>query len=42
MRIDLNIHFLGGLNFHRVFELDTIREIYNNITILKNEDGIKE
>lgn len=25
-----------------MFELDTIREIYNNITILKNEDGIKE
>lgn len=25
-----------------MFDLDTIREIYNNIIILKNEDGIEE
>ena len=34
--------FSSGLVFHRVWELDTIKEIYNNVTILKNENGIEE
>jgi len=34
--------FASGLVFHRVWELDSIKEIYNNITILKNENGIEE
>lgn len=32
----------GGLYQIRVFELKNIEEYYNNITILKNEDGIDE
>lgn len=34
--------FSSGLIFKRVWELDTIKEIYNNITILQNEEGIEE
>ena len=34
--------FSSGLVFHRVWELETIKEIYNNITILKNENNIDE
>lgn len=32
----------GGLYQIRVFELENIEEYYNNITILKNEEGINE
>lgn len=35
-------NFSSGLIFYRVWELENIREIYNNVTILKNEDGIEE
>jgi len=35
-------NFSNGLIFHRVWELDDIREVYNNVVILKNEDGIEE
>lgn len=41
MLTDLNIQS-GGLYQIRVFELKNIEEYYNNITILKNEDGIDE
>lgn len=34
--------FSGGLSFFRVFELDKIKRIYNNIIVTKNEDGIDE
>lgn len=34
--------FSSGLIFHRVWELNKIREIYNNVVISKNEDGIDE
>lgn len=34
--------FSAGLAFHRVWDLETIYEIYNHITILKNEDGMDE
>ena len=34
--------FSGGLIFFKVFELDAIREIYNNVTVLINEEGIEE
>lgn len=34
--------FASGLTFFRVWELDKIRKMYNNITIVKNEDGIDE
>ncbi len=34
--------FSSGLIFHRVWELDNIRECYNNVTILENENGITE
>ena len=34
--------FASGLTFFRVWELDKIRKIYNNITIAKNEYGIDE
>lgn len=34
--------FSSGLVFHRVWELETIKEIYNNVTILKNENGVSE
>lgn len=35
-------NFSNGLVFHRVWELELIKEIYNNVTVLKNEDGIEE
>ena len=34
--------FSSGLTFFRVWELDKIRKMYNNIIIVKNEDGIDE
>ena len=34
--------FSSGLIFHRVWELDIIKECYNNVTVLKNENGIIE
>lgn len=34
--------FSSGLVFFRVWELDKIKEIYNDIVILENEDGIEE
>lgn len=34
--------FSSGLVFHRVWELDTIKEIYNNVGVLRNEEGIEE
>lgn len=34
--------FSSGLQFFRVWELDTIREIYNDIVVLKNEEEIEE
>lgn len=35
-------NFSSGLILKRVWNLETIKEIYDNITILKNEDGIDE
>ncbi len=35
-------NFSSGLTFFRVWELDKIRKMYNNIVISKNEDGIDE
>jgi HD superfamily phosphohydrolase len=35
-------NFSSGMIFHRVWELEDIRECYNNVIILKNEDGISE
>ena len=34
--------FSSGLTFYRVWELDKIKEIYSNIVVTKNEDGIDE
>lgn len=34
--------FSSGLTFFRVWELDKIRKVYNNIAITTNEDGIEE
>lgn len=34
--------FSSGLVFHRIWDLDTIKEIYSNIRIFKNEKGIDE
>lgn len=34
--------FSSGLTFYRVWELDKIRKMYNNIVIAKNENGIDE
>lgn len=34
--------FSSGLSFYRVWELEDIREIYNNISVLKNENDIDE
>lgn len=34
--------FSSGLTFFRVWELDAIRRVYDNITVLKNEDGEDE
>lgn len=35
-------NFSSGLTFYRVWNLDNIKEIYNNIFVSKNEDGIDE
>ena len=35
-------NFSWGLIFNRVWELDNIRECFNNVTVLKNKDGIFE
>ena len=35
-------NFSSGLTFFRVWDLDRIRKIYNNVVIAKNEDGIIE
>ena len=34
--------FASGLTFFRVWELDKIRKMYNNIVVTANEDGIQE
>ena len=34
--------FSSGLRFYRVFDTEIIRKIYNNIVIVKNEDGLDE
>jgi len=34
--------FSSGLSFFRIWELDLIREVYSNITIAQNEDGVAE
>ena len=34
--------FASGLTFFRVWELDKIRKMYNNIVVTTNEDGIQE
>lgn len=34
--------FANGLSFYRIWDLDTIKEIYNDIVILENENGIQE
>ena len=34
--------FSSGLVFYRVWEIDIIKEIYNNVTVLQNEEGIQE
>ena len=34
--------FSSGLTFHRVWELEDIKEIYQNICIVKNEDELEE
>jgi len=38
----LEYTFTNGIYFKPVWDLDTIREIYNDIEILKNENGIQE
>ena len=38
----LEYNFSGGLTLFKVWNISAIKEIYNNITILKNEDGKKE
>lgn len=34
--------FSSGLVFHRIWELDKIKHIYDNIIVLTNEEGIEE
>lgn len=34
--------FSSGLTFFRVWEMDKIRKMYNNVVVAKNEDGIDE
>ena len=34
--------FSSGLTFFRIWDLETIKKIYSNITIAKNEDGLDE
>ena len=38
----LEYNFSGGLTLFKVWDISDIKEIYNNITILKNEDGKEE
>ena len=35
-------NFSSGLTFFRVWELDKIRKMYDNVVVAKNEDGIDE
>ena len=35
-------HFTNGLSLSPVFEIDEIREFYDNVFVTKNEDGIDE
>lgn len=35
-------HFTNGLSLSPVFEIDEIREFYDNVFVAKNEDGIDE
>lgn len=35
-------NFSNGLTFNRVWNLENIKEVYQNITIVKNEDGLDE
>ena len=35
-------NFSSGLTFSRVWNLDRIEKMYNNIVVVKNEDGIEE
>ena len=35
-------NFSSGLSFCRVWDLDKIKKVYNNVTILRNEEGIPE
>jgi len=35
-------NFSSGLSFYRIWELDKIREVYNDIEIAQNEEGIDE
>lgn len=34
--------FSGGLVSYRIWELETIKEVYDNVSIFKNEEGIDE
>ena len=34
--------FSSGLTFFRIWELDKIKKMYNNIVVVKNEEGIEE
>ncbi len=38
----LEYNFSGGLIFNRIWELEDIRECYQNVIILKNEKGLDE
>lgn len=35
-------NFSSGLTFNRVWNLESIKEVYENITVVKNEDGLDE
>lgn len=35
-------NFSSGLSFYRVWDIDSIRKIYSNIVVVKNEEGIDE
>ena len=34
--------FSSGLTFYRVWEIDIIKEMYSNIVVVKNEQGIEK
>ncbi len=38
----LEYNFSSGLSFYRVWSLEKIQQMYNNITVAANEDGIPE